>query len=75
MTGVQVVREGDLIAVLHELHDVAERALGAIKATYSADEKEVDDHSIFSHLLTATGDIREREKAGNLEAGEDDRGH
>ena len=30
MTGVQVVREGDLIAVLHELPDVAERALGTI---------------------------------------------
>ena len=30
MTGVQVVREGDLIAVLHELPDVAERALDTI---------------------------------------------
>jgi len=70
MTGVQVVRDGDLIAVLHELPDVAERALGTIKAEYTGDENEVDDHSIFSHLLTATGDIREREKAGDLEAGE-----
>lgn len=70
MTGVQVVRDGDLIAVLHKLPDVAERALGTIKATYSADEKEVDDKNIFDHLLTATGDTREREKAGDLEAGE-----
>jgi len=71
MTGVQVVRDGALIAVLHELPDVAERALGTIKATYSADEMEVDDQSIFDHLLTATGDIREREKAGDLGAGEE----
>ena len=27
MTGVQVAREGDLIAVLHGSHDVTERAL------------------------------------------------
>ncbi len=71
MTGIQVVRDGDLIAVLHELPDVAERALGTIKAEYSGDENEVDDHSIFSHLMTATGNIREREKAGDLEAGEE----
>ncbi len=70
MTGVEVIRDGDLIAVLHKLPDIAERALGTIKAEYTGDENEVDDQSIFSHLLTATGDIREREKAGDLEAGE-----
>ena len=70
MTGVEVIRDGDLIAVLHKFPDVAERALGTIKAEYTGDENEVDDQSIFSHLLTATGDIREREKAGDLEAGE-----
>ena len=70
MTGVEVVRDGDLIAVLHKLPDVAERALGTIKAEYTGDENKVDDQNIFSHLLTATGDIREREKEGDLEAGE-----
>lgn len=70
MTGVEVIRDGDLIAVLHKLPDVAERALGTIKAEYTGDENEVDDQSIFKHLLTATGDIREREKAGDIEAGE-----
>jgi len=71
MTGVEVVRDGDLIAVLHKLPDVAERALGTIKAEYTEDDNKLDDNSIFNHLLTAPGDIREREKAGNLEAGKE----
>ena len=32
--GVQVVRDGDLVAVLHELPDVAEQALTKVKAEY-----------------------------------------
>jgi len=70
MTGVEVVRDGDLIAVLHELPDVAERALGTIKATYTADEMEVDHHTIFDHLLNATGNMRGREAEGDLGEGE-----
>ena len=50
MTGVQVVREGDLIAVLYELSDVAERALGTIKATLQSEELR------SSHSLPAPGE-------------------
>jgi isoquinoline 1-oxidoreductase len=71
MEGVEVVRDGDLIAVLHPLPDVAERALATIKADYTVDDNEVDDQSIFEHLLNAEGDIREREKEGELREGEE----
>ena len=70
MDGVEVVRDGDLIAVLHILPDKAEEALATIKAEYSADENMVDDNSIFDHLLNAEGDTREREKDGDLAEGE-----
>ncbi len=70
MDGVEVIRDGDLIAVLHELPDMAEKALATIKAEYSADEKEVDDESIFEYLINAEGDTREREKEGELGEGE-----
>jgi hypothetical protein len=53
MTGVQVVREGDLIAVLHELPDVAERALGTIynvpnklSTSYVAKQEPRSSHSL-----------------------------
>ena len=71
MDGVEVVRDGDLIAVLHELPDVAEKALATIKAEYTVDDKEVDDESIFEHLLNAEGETREREKEGELGEGEE----
>ncbi len=70
MDGVEVVRDGDLIAVLHILPDKAEEALATIKAEYSADENKVDDNSIFDYLLNAQGNTREREKEGDLAEGE-----
>jgi len=71
MDGIEVVRDGDLIAVLHELPERAEQALATIKAEYSEDENKVDHHSIFEHLLNGEGNTREREKEGDLEQGEE----
>ncbi|RLD69743.1 MAG: hypothetical protein DRI98_09790, partial [Bacteroidetes bacterium] len=68
--GIQVVRDGDLVAVLHELPEVAERALATVKAEYTADEKQVDDKSVFEYLLNAPAKSREVESLGNLEEGE-----
>ncbi len=73
--GVQVVRDGDMIAVLHELPDVAERALAAVKAKYTTDEKVVDDKTIFEYLLNAPADIRDVENVGNLDQGEQQADH
>ncbi len=70
LEGIQVVRDGDLVAVLHELPEVAERALATIKAEYTADEKQVDDKSIFNYLVNAPARTREVDSTGNLEEGE-----
>ena len=51
MPGVQVVQEGDFIAVLHEIPDVAEQALAAVKAQYDRPVLSVNDKTIFDHLL------------------------
>jgi len=45
--GVQVVRDGDLVAVLHELPDVAEQALSKVKSEFTADDMDVDDKTVF----------------------------
>ena len=49
--GVQIVEEGDLIAVLHPYPDLAEKALANIKAQYDRPAPTVDDKTIFDHLL------------------------
>ncbi len=51
VAGVQVVQQGDLVAVLHELPDVAEAALEKVKAEFDVPEPTVDDKTIFDHLL------------------------
>ena len=51
MEGVQVVEEADLIAVLHEYPDIAEKALSTIKAKYEIPQSDLNEKTIFDHLL------------------------
>jgi len=49
--GVEVVRDGDLVAVLHKYPDVAQMALSKIKAKYDPSPFTTDDKNIFDHLV------------------------
>jgi isoquinoline 1-oxidoreductase len=69
LPGVQVIQDGDLVAVLHELPDVAEAALEKIKAEFDAPEPTVDDKTIFDHLLKADPQGRAVAEEGDLAAG------
>jgi nicotinate dehydrogenase subunit B len=69
ISGAQVIRDGDLIAVLHELPDEAERALALIKAQYDLPEADVDDKTIFDHLVKGAPQGRTVAEGGNLEEG------
>jgi isoquinoline 1-oxidoreductase len=70
--GARVVKEGDMVAVLHERPDVADHALRLVKAQFEPPQPSVDDESIFDHLLKTAprpqpagrpaGDIAEGEK-------------
>jgi nicotinate dehydrogenase subunit B len=77
--GVQVVHEGDLVALLHEHPDVAEEALGRIKAQFDKPTPYADDKTIFDHLLKVAppgetvasgGDLAQGEKAAKFVAEE-----
>ena len=70
MAGVQVVREGDFIAVLHEYPDVAERALSRIKATFDTPPSDLDETNIFNHLLRVAPEGESVSEAGDLQTGE-----
>lgn len=66
---VLVIREGDLIAVLHPTPDGAEEALSKIKAQFDVPEENLDHKNIYEYLLKipSEGDVIEQE--GDLEEG------
>ena len=68
--GVRIVREGDLIAVLHERPDIAEKAKALIKAEYDRPQATVDDRSIFDHLLKNAPPPQAVGESGSLAEGE-----
>jgi isoquinoline 1-oxidoreductase len=68
--GVQVIQDGDLIAVLHQHPDVAQEALAKIKAQYDRPAPNVDDKTIFDHLLKAAPPGHTVAQEGNLEEGQ-----
>jgi isoquinoline 1-oxidoreductase len=59
MEGVQVVKDRDFIAVLHENPEKADWAVQKVKATFSFDEKDVDEKTIFNYLLNSNAEARE----------------
>ncbi len=70
--GVHVVREGKIVAVLHEHPDVAEMALEKVHAEFDVPEAKVDDTTIFDHLLKLAppgkNDCRRRRPEGRRKA-------
>jgi len=67
--GIQVVRDGDLIAVLHENQDHADQAIVKIKSEYSFKEIPVNDKTIFDFMLKADSSANEVRSSGDLETG------
>jgi len=57
--GAQVIRDGELVAVLHEQPDEAEKALRQLQAEYDLPEDRFDDESVFQYLVdhAADGDV------------------
>ncbi len=70
VAGVRVVKDGDLVAVLHERPDVADQALGLLKAQFDRPQPAVDDKTIFDHLLKAAPHAQVVGESGSLAEGE-----
>jgi len=69
--GIKIVKDGDLVAVLHKYPDVAEQALSKINAEFDIPEAKVDDNSIFEHLLKVAGDGEVISNEGDVKKGEE----
>ncbi len=70
LDGVRVVRDGDLIAVLHEQRDVADRAIALIKTKYSVPEPGFDNRTVYEHLMAMVPDGDLVAEGGDLAQGE-----
>jgi nicotinate dehydrogenase subunit B len=69
MEGVQIIHDGDLIAVLHRYPDVAEKALSKIKAAYDSPKSDLNEKTIFDHLLKVAPEGEVVSKGGDLRRG------
>jgi isoquinoline 1-oxidoreductase len=70
MEGVRIVHEGNLVAVLHEHPDVAEKALKRVRAEFDVPQAHVDTATIFDHLLKVATEGKTLAKGGDLSSGE-----
>ena len=67
---VQLIRDGDLIAVLHKNPDEAENALAKIEARFDMPGAKVDDETIFDHLVNNAPRRSVVDEGGDIETGE-----
>jgi nicotinate dehydrogenase subunit B len=72
IAGVQVIQDRDLVAVLHQFPDVAEVALGKIKAEWNTPVATYDDKTVFDHLISVAPVPRSLARGGDLDAGKKD---
>jgi isoquinoline 1-oxidoreductase len=70
LAGVTVLQDGDLLAVMHEQRDVADRAIGLVAAEYDVPEPTFDDRTIYDHLMSVAPDGDPVADGGDLAAGE-----
>lgn len=69
ITGARIVKDGDLIAVLHEHPDIAARAKTLIVAQFDRTAPALDDISIFEHLLKTAPTPQVVGESGDLDEG------
>ncbi len=67
--GATVVKDGDLVAVLHERPDLADKALALVKAQFARPGRTFDDRSIFDHLVRASPPGQIVAESGSIEEG------
>jgi nicotinate dehydrogenase subunit B len=69
IAGVRVIRDGDLIAVLHEHPASAAAALASVKVDWDVPDDGLDDANIYAHLEKNAPAPRIAAQGGDLAAG------
>ena len=68
--GVQVVKDGGMIAILHQRRDIAVEALGKVKADFELPPEGPDDKTIFDHIVKTAPQPRPAGQSGDVVEGE-----
>jgi CO/xanthine dehydrogenase Mo-binding subunit len=68
--GVRVLRDGNLVAVLHASPDQARKAVALVKASFDGVPMALDDRTIYRHLSAKAGGAKVGVQQGDLKAGE-----
>ncbi len=66
--GARVVRDGNLLAVLHAHPEAATIAFARIKAQWQSPEARLDPENIFDHLVNTTTDQKTATERGDIRA-------
>lgn len=69
VAGTKVIRDGDMIAVLNENHDLADMALAKIKAEYSFNEMPVNNQNMYEWYVKFNTRSEVVRSEGDLETG------
>jgi isoquinoline 1-oxidoreductase len=67
--GARVIKDGDMVAVVHERRDLADKALGLIKAQFERPGSGPNDKTIFDHLLKTAPQPRVVDESGSVPEG------
>ena len=68
--GIDIIRDGDFVALLHQSPDVVEKAISKVKATFDTQEIDVDDKTIFDYLVKKAPEGEDVDKGGDIGMGE-----
>jgi nicotinate dehydrogenase subunit B len=65
----RVLQDGDIVAVVHPLPDMAEKALAFIKPKYELPEAKVDDRTIYERIVNTAAKDNVIEQKGDVAQG------
>ncbi len=73
VSGVIVVEQNGLIAVLHEQPDMAEKAIDLVMAEYDSPASELNNETVFDHLLNLESEKRPVTEKGDIAGAKSDK--
>ena len=68
--GVKVIRDGDLIAVLHAHRDEADKALDMVKVEWAQHDPPINDRTMYDHFVKVAGPPTTVAEGGSIADGE-----
>lgn len=70
IAGIQVVRDNDLVALLHENREIADQAIEKVKATFEEIKMDVNDSNVIDHYIKSAKKANVINSKGDIAAGE-----